>query len=264
MPDVTFSVFCKPWKFALPELARHISSLGFDGIELPVRPGYPVTPENIGSKLSIAVEIMRDHGLQITSIAGPTDERTVAACAESDIPLIRVCVGMQEGEGYLAGEERLRREFDLILPLLERHKVTLGIQNHCGFRDVSSAMGLRHLVERYDPRQIAAVWDAGHNGLEGEAPEPALDIVWSHLAMINLKSAYWRRTGESETSGADWEVCWTTGRDGRANWPRIAAELKRRNYSGVICLPAEYTDEKSVNLFIAEDLEFAQSLLRAV
>ena len=36
-----FAVFVKPWKaLALPELAAHIKQLGFDLIELPVRPGF--------------------------------------------------------------------------------------------------------------------------------------------------------------------------------------------------------------------------------
>ncbi len=260
MPDVMFTVFTKPWRFELPELARHVAGLGFHGVELPVRPGYPVTPDTIHTQLPEARRILREHGLGIASIAGPTDERTLAACAENSIPLIRLCVGMREGETYLEGEARLRREFDLLVPLLEQYQVTLGIQNHCGNRDVCSAMGLRHLIEAYNPEQIAAVWDAGHNGLEGEAPEAALDIVWSHLAMVNLKSACWQRKGVSETGVAEWEIVWTTGREGRANWPRVAAELKRRTYKGVVCLTAEYTDEASVDRLIGDDLQFARSL----
>ena len=76
--NVTLTVFAKPWRFALPMLAKHISALGFDGVELPVRPGYPVTPENVGAELAEAARIPGDHGLKITSIAGPTDESTLS------------------------------------------------------------------------------------------------------------------------------------------------------------------------------------------
>ena len=48
---VSFSVFTKPWKMPLPDLARFVHRLGFEGIELPVRPGYQVLPENVGSDL---------------------------------------------------------------------------------------------------------------------------------------------------------------------------------------------------------------------
>ena len=260
MTAPTITVFSKPWKFALPELAVHIAKLGFDGVELPVRPGYPVTPDNVDVELFRAVRILGDHGLKIASIAGPTDEKTLAACAEAQIPLIRICVGMRPGEGYMDGERRLQTDFDRLVPHLDRYGVTLGIQNHCGDRDVCNAMGLRHLIERFDPRHIAAVWDAGHNGLEGEAPESALDIVWSHLAMVNLKSACWRKREATRDQGAVWEVYWTTAKDGRANWPRVIAELRRRQYRGVVCLTAEYTDEEAVDRLIAEDLAFARGL----
>lgn len=260
MSGVIWTVFNKPWKLELPELAKHIAGLGFQGVEMPVRPGYPVTPENVATELPNAVRILGEYGLKIASIAGPTDEATLAACAEAGVPIIRICVRVNEGEGYLEGEARLQREFDALVPLLDKHSVTLGIQNHCGNRDVCNAMGLRHLLEKFDPKHVGAVWDAGHNGLEGEAPETAIDIVWSHLCMVNLKSAYWERKNTPDAESAEWKIVWTTGRHGRANWPRVAAELQRRHFNGVICMTAEYTDEASVDRLIAEDLAFARSL----
>jgi sugar phosphate isomerase/epimerase len=260
MNPITFTVFTKPWRFSLPELAFHVARLGFDGVELPVRPGYPVTPDNVAAELPNAVRILGDAGLKIASIAGPTDEATMAACAASGVPVIRICVGTREGEAYLDGEARLQREFDALVPLLAKHGVTLGVQNHMGAREVCNAMCLRHLVEKYYPMQVGIVWDAGHNGLEGEEPEMAIDIVWSHLCMVNLKSAFWRRSSGPEAEIADWQAYWTTGRQGRANWPRVAAELRTRGYEGPICLTAEYTDEPSVDRLIAEDIVFAKSL----
>lgn len=260
MSSVTFTVFNKPWKLGLPELAAHVKQLGFDGVEMPVRPGYPVTPENVTTELKNAVQILGEKGLKIASIAGPTEEPTFAASQASGVPIVRICVGMREGERYMEGEARLQREFDVLVPLLEKHGVTLGIQNHSGNRDVCNAMGLRHLIAKYNPRQIGAVWDAGHNGLEGEAPESAIDIVWSHLCMINLKSAYWKLHSGPDAPAPVWKPYWTTARQGRANWPRVAAELKQRNYAGVVCLTAEYTEEEAVDRFIVEDLAYARSL----
>ncbi|MGQ9629483.1 MAG: sugar phosphate isomerase/epimerase family protein [bacterium] len=256
---IVFSVFTKPWKeMSVPELGRFIKSLGFDGIEFPVRPGYQVEPENVTKGLPRLTKQLADFGVKITSVAGPTDEATIAACAESGIPIIRICVGIDE-EGYMATEAKVQRRFDALVPLLDKYGVTLGIQNHCD-RCVCNAMGVRHLIEKYDPKHIGAVWDAAHNALNGEDPELAIDIVWSHLCMVNLKNAFWRRTTGPEAEHVQWRPYWTTGRQGLASWPRVAAELKRRNYEGVICLTAEYSDERSVNRLIAEDIAFAKSL----
>lgn len=257
MSTVTFSVFTKPWKQPLAELGRHVSGLGFTGIELPVRPGYPIEPDRV-RELPAAARLLAEFGLAITSVAGPTDEATLAACAEAGVHTIRICAGIGE-DGYRASEARLQRTFDSLVPLLDRYGVRIGVQNHCG-RDIANAMGLRRLLEKYDPRHLAAVWDAAHNALNGEEPELALEVVWPHLCMVNLKNAFWRRVTGPEADHVRWQPYWTSGRQGLASWPRVAAELKRRGYEGVVCLTAEYSDEASVDRLIAQDLEFATGL----
>lgn len=215
--NVTFSAFTRPWKTPLPILGAFIKKLGFDGIELPVRPGYQVTPEKVTTDLRVATQILADCGLAITSIAGPTDEPTIAACAEANIPVIRVCLDIPADVSYLDHEANLRHQFDALLPLLERYGVTLGIQNHQG-RFVANAMGIRHLIEQYDRRYIGAVLDFAHCALHGEIPELALDIVWSHLCLVNLKNAYWQRTNGPEAAVAVYGHYWTNGRQGLASW----------------------------------------------
>jgi sugar phosphate isomerase/epimerase len=256
--QISFSVFTKPWHGPLEELADRVKALGFDGIELPVRPSYPVTPENVEVELPKAAELFRQRGLTIASVAGPTDEATFAACAQAGIPIVRICVAVGD-EGYLASEAALQREFEGLVPLLDRYGVTLGVQNHSG-RSVCNAQGLRVLLRPFEREHVAAVWDAAHNALNGEEPELALDLVWDHLCMVNLKNAYWRRTTGPESDDVVWQPYWTTGRQGLASWPRVAAEMRRRRYTGVVCLTAEYTDELSVDRLIAEDLAYAKGL----
>jgi sugar phosphate isomerase/epimerase len=255
---IEFSVFTKPWKMPLPQLGEFVAGLGFDAVEFPVRPGYQVEPENVAKGLPQAVRQLARCGIRIASVAGPADAATIVACAESGVPIIRIMAPIGE-EGYLASEAGFQKEFDALVPLLDKHGVKLGVQNHSEWF-VCNAMGIRHLVEKYDPRHIGAVWDAAHNALNGEAPELAIDIVWSHLCMVNLKNAFWRRENGPEAEYAEWKIYWTGGRQGLASWPRVAAELKRRNYHGVVCLTAEYSDERVVNRLIAEDIAFAKSL----
>lgn len=259
---VTYTVFTKPWKtMPLPDLARFVHNLGFHGIELPVRPGFQVEPERVTQDLPKAVKILADFDVRIGSIAGPTDEKTIAACAEAGIPIIRIMANIGP-DGYRATEVRYQQQFDAMVPLLDKHQVTVGVQNHSG-RDVCNAMGLHSLIGKYDRKHIAAVWDAAHNALQGEEPELALEIVWPHLCLVNLKNAYWQRVNGPEAQVAQWRIFWTSGRHGLASWPRVAAELKRRKYEGALCLSAEYSDHDSVDRLIAEDIRFAKSLFEA-
>jgi sugar phosphate isomerase/epimerase len=256
---VQFTVFSKPWRMPLPELGKFIHDLGFDGIELPVRPGYPVEPENISKGLPEAAKILADQGVRIGSVAGPTDEAAIAACAEAGVPIIRICVGAPVDENYFKAIEGYEKEWNELVPLLDKYGVALGVQNHL-FSYVANALQLHFAVRNFDPKHVCAVWDAAHNSLRGEEVNHALDVVWPHLGMVNLKSAYWRRLSGPEADVAEWNVYWTSGRQGRSKWAEVADELKKRNYEGDICLTAEYTDEPSVDRLIAEDIAYAKSL----
>jgi len=253
------SVFTKPWKMPLPRLGELVARLGVEAIELPVRPGYQVEPQDVARGLPRAARQLAELGVRIHSVAGPADEATIAACAEAGVPIIRVMARVGEA-GYLAAEAETRREYDALVPILARHGVTLGVQNHCD-RFVPNALGLRGILSGYDPRHVGAVWDAAHEALCGMEPELALDVVWSHLCLVNLKNGFWRRASGPEAEEARWQHFWTSGRRGLASWSRVAAELKRRGYSGTVCLTAEYSDQASVNRLIAEDIAYTRTLL---
>jgi len=260
-----FVVFTKPWKLSLTELGAKVKNLGFDGIELPVRPGYSVTPENVKAELPRAAKLLRDEfGVTIESVAGPTDEATIAACGTAGIPLIRVCPGLPKDETYPKAEARYQQEWDHLTPLLEKNRVAIGVQNHSGRYVPIHAMGLARLVAQFDPRHVCAVWDAAHNALEGEGPEIALDLLMgSHLRMVNLKNGFRRHKTGPEAEAVEWQTYWTSGQQGIASWPRVAAALKARGWIGPICLTAEYSDQTAVDRLIAEDLAFARACLKS-
>jgi sugar phosphate isomerase/epimerase len=264
-----FTLFTKPWpELRMAELAKLVRELGFDGVELPVRPGYQVTPETVREGLPEASRILADQGLRIGSIAGPIQEPTIAACGECGVPIIRVMAPIDLATGYRASEDNIRRQYDAALPLLEKHGVAIGVQNHYGPM-VGSAIGIMHLIEGYDPRVVGAVLDTAHCGLDGEPDGMAIDIVWSHLLLVNLKSARWRRAAGPEVLDAPWHAHWTLGGQGLTNWREVAGELRRRGYGRDICLPAEYSDPEgtggqrmgqSVLALLAQDIRYARSL----
>lgn len=255
---IVYSVFTKPWKTPIPELGELIKGMGFDAIELPVRPDYRVEPENVQRDLPGAVGQLAACGVQVVSVAGPTDEPTIRACGECGVPIIRICPRIEE-IGYLATEEKLWREFDALVPLLDECGVAIGIQNHCN-EWISSSAGVRRLIERYDPSHVCAVWDPAHNALAGEVPELAIDLSWSHLRMVNLKSACWLRANGPEAEVAQWKLHWTTGRQGIAPWPKVVSLLKQRGWEGPVCLTAEYSDHEATDRLIRDDIAYARSL----
>lgn len=244
-----WSVFSKPWPDASAEqLVELLQRHGLDGVELPIRDGFPISPSTVDKELPAWALALRSSGLRIDSVASTPDERLLAACAESDVDLVRVMIRIEDST-YQESEAKAQRWLDTMTPLSDKYGVRIGIQPHHG-RYVSDASGLRALLADRDPRHVAAIWDAGHDALAGQQPDLGLDLVYSHLAMVNLKNARY----------VDREPEWVTGDAGLAHWPTVAAELIKRGYDGPICFTAQYTDSAKTDDLLAADIAYAKRL----
>ena len=256
-----FRIFAKPWKdLSLEAMAEHVKSLGFNQLEFPVRPGFWCEPDTMDKSLPRTVKQLGEMGVTIgnitTSGIALDDERIYAACAEAGISMNRVMFRVGD-MNYWEAEKAARQQLDTALPLLEQYNIQIGIQNHSKKFVGINAMGLYHLVKDYDPKYVAGVWDPAHNSLEGEEIEIAMDILEGHMCMLILKNAFWRRTTGPEAELAEWEIYWTSGWQGRASWPSVAAKYKQQNADIPLCMAAEYTDEEAVDRLTVADLAYA-------
>jgi sugar phosphate isomerase/epimerase len=256
-----WSVFTKPWsEESIPQLGSLVSSMGFDGVELPVRPGYQVQPDEVAWRLPEASRTLSEFGISITSIAGPTDSTTFAACADSGIPLIRIMVPVS-ANGYSATETDFRRTLDSLVEKSRSFGVRVGIQPH--YDDyISDSTGLFNVVKDYDPTFVGAIWDSAHDALARKAPEHALEILWPWLALVNFKNAYFERIRDEivEPFANTWEPVFTDAKTGMARWDRAINYLVEHEYHGGFCLTAEYTDEAGLVEKLSLDLAYAKQL----
>ena len=208
-----FAVFVKPWKgMEAAQMAAHVRQLGFDLIELPVRPGFPCEPARMEQDLPQVIQAFAEQGVRVHNVTVELpldDERLYAACAANGIRMNRVMF-KRISVGYWESEAAARRQLDAALPLCERYGNSVPI----------NSMGLYHLVKEYDPRYVGAIWDPAHNALQGEDPQAGLEMVQSHLCMVNLKNAYWQRVQAS--TDTRWEAHFTSGRAGRTSWREVA------------------------------------------
>jgi sugar phosphate isomerase/epimerase len=258
-----FAVFVKPWKsMDLPKLAIHVLELGFNLIELPVRPGFPVEPARIEQDLPAAVKTLADLGIAIVNVTVDlplTDERLYAACAANNISMNRVMF-KRVSPSYWESEAAARRQLDAAIPLCEQYGVKIGVQHHYGNSVPINSMGLHHLVKDYDPRWVGAIWDPAHCALQGEDALSGLEMVQSHLCMVNLKNAYWRRTSPPDGNETQWGAYFCAGPHGRTSWGDVAKGIKRVGYTGPLTFSAEYTDDTYTDRLLEADLAYARKL----
>jgi sugar phosphate isomerase/epimerase len=257
-------VFTKPWRSASIEvLGETVHAMGFDAVELPVRPGYQVEPGDIGTGLPDAVRRLAAQGVGVASIASGTDEAAFAACAEAGVGVIRIMVPVSP-RGYAATDDEIRATLDELAGRAERHGVRVGIQpHHDDF--IADSSELHTLLADYDPRFIGAIWDAAHDALARKRPEHGLERLWPWLLIANLKSAvYTREDGLSPAGDPVWEPTFVDARSGMAEWGRALAYLAEHDFGGPLCLTAEYTDESDLEAKVAADLRYAKQLLAEV
>jgi sugar phosphate isomerase/epimerase len=255
---IAWSVFTKPWpRQPLVRLAYHVRLLGFDAIELPVRPGFQVEPADAGSALPEAVRLLASLGVRVASVAAEPDVATIEACGAAGVPLLRTMARIAPEERYTAAEARLQQEYGALTTCLKDSGVKLGIQNHVG-SFVPNALGLRALLEELDPDCFVAVWDAAHEALAGSKPEYALDVVAPRLGLVNLKNGYWSRRPSEQ--GGGWETIWCDARSGLADWAAVCRAMQRIGYQGDVCLTAEYSEREGVDRRIAADLQLAREV----
>jgi len=255
-----WSVFTKPWReSSVDDLAETVRTMGFDAVELPVRPGYQVEPTEVASALPAAVRRLEAAGVSVASVAAGTDEATFAACAEAGVPVIRVMVPVSP-RGYAATDGEIRAKLDELSVSAERFGVRVGIQpHHDDF--IADSSELSAVIEDYDPRFIGAIWDAAHDALARKRPAHALERLWPWLVMANLKSAVFERVGaDSPVGDAVWEPVFVESDRGMAEWGAALAYLAARAFDGPICLTAEYTDETDLVAKITADLARAKQL----
>src|SRR5262249_61929070 len=84
-----------------PDLAALVAFLkeaGLDGADMAVRPGYPVTPDNVATELPKAVKLFQGEGLAIglvsipTTVTDPESASTRAvfeACGKAGVPAVK-------------------------------------------------------------------------------------------------------------------------------------------------------------------------------
>ncbi len=261
-------VFTKPWRGrSIDGLALTTADLGFDGVELPVRPGYQIEPQNAERDLPAATETFRSRGVDVVSIAAEPDEAVVRACEAAGVGMIRTMVPIDMRDGYRTGVERARDRLARLTPILKNSGVRVGIQNHCDYF-VGSAVGLVDLVAPLDAEAVCVVLDFAHCSLDGEPVDMAIDIAGDRIGLVNFKSAYRRRVTGVNTTEATWRIDWTTARDSLYSWRFAVAKLGEYGYRDAVCLPAEYStgdgegflEGDAVLPYLSYDLAYLDSL----
>ena len=234
-------------------LGGKVAELGYDGVDLCIRDGHPVHPQNADKALAGAVRLLREEGLSCPLATAPVDfvdpnearaERLYAACAEAGVPRLKIGYWQYaEGDEYWALLERAKQALAGFVRLSERYGIQTCCHTHSGPCLGSNCAGLMQLIGDFSPEQVGAYPDLGHMALDGEDPGMGLSMLARHLSIVAVKDAtHVERPGEEPSRGP----IFTYVGGGSVDWRRILRLLAEAAYDGPLVVHTEYSFSEAI------------------
>lgn len=227
------------------EMGAKAKEIGFEGVDLTVRPKGHVLPERVTEDLPRAVEAIRKHGLSVPMVTtdlkdatDPAARPTFAAMQKLGIPLFKIGYWPynRNAPNVLATIAECKRKFQAIVAMASEYGVTAGLHNHSNAYVGSAVWDNRELLAGTDPKRGGYYFDPGHSVVEGGLYgwRISLDIVLPQMKMVAIKDFYW------EKAEGKWRSRWCPLGEGMVPWPEFFGAFAKAGYRGPLSLHLEY------------------------
>lgn len=236
------------WTKDYREMAQVARDLGFDGIDLTVRPGGHVEPERVAEDLPKAVEAARAAGLIVPMItSGIVD----ASTPHAEVVLKTAsALGIRDyrwGGFRFTPDGSITKELDALQPkvaaleqLNDRYGMSAMYHTHSGPNQVGAAFwDLWLLLRDRNPRRVGVNFDIGHATIEGGYGDwvTSLRLLAPFVRGTAVKDFRWERNA----SGA-WRPRWCPIGEGMVDFPLYFRMLRAVGFRGPLQLHYEYPE----------------------
>ncbi len=185
------------------EMAKIASDVGFDGLDLTVRPKGHVTPENVERDLPKAIKACNKHGVEIemitTSIKSaddPNTEKIIKTAASLGVKVYRL--GDFKYDFDISVPENLRLigvEMQKIGELNAKYGIIGDYQNHAGINVGASVWDTYEILNNAKPKDIGAQFDVRHAMVEGlKSWSIGLRLLAPYIHSIDIKDFEYVKT----------------------------------------------------------------------
>ncbi len=247
------------------ELADTLNDIGFDGVDLTVRPGGHVLPERVKDDLPKAVEAVRGAGLEVSMITTRIGSREtphasdiLGTASQLGIPFFRWGTFKYKGD-----KPRMQQLLDYqpqlkdLAGMAAHFNMRGGYHNHSGYGYIGSAIwDLDKLLEGVDGEWLGSNFDIGHTFAEGSsgAWETNFELIAPRIKMSAVKDFCWIKDNDR-----GWRRYFPALGEGIVEWKSILSKMRESGFTGPFSIHHEYhvagVDENAKRKQIISDLK---------
>lgn len=224
-------------------MAQTAADIGFDGIDLTVRPKGHVLPENVVKDLPDAFAATQKAGLEIIMIAtaiknatDPVNQLVLKTAGELGIKYYRP--GWLKYDKSLSIKKNHKKfETDLrkLADLNQKYNIKGSYQNHAGDSLGSPVWDIGMILDKIDSPFLGCQYDIRHASVEGANSWPiGLKYISRHVNTLDIKDFIWTK------SDGNWKVQNVPLGEGIINFKEYFKYLKELKITAPISIHYEY------------------------
>ena len=177
-------------------LAETLAEAGFSGIDLAVRPGGSVLPENVERDLpKVAAEARRRNleiPMMVTAISNaddPVTERILKTAANVGVKHYRLAwLDYDQKKSILQNLDDHKKRLEKIALLNKKYNIQGCYQNHNGIRVGGPIWDIWQMIHDMDTRYMSCQYDIYHAMVEGMVSWPVtLRLISKYIGTLTLK-----------------------------------------------------------------------------
>lgn len=225
------------------DMAEAAAEIGFDGVDLTVRPNGHVLPERVTDDLPKAVEAMKKFSLlpqmmttNITDAANAEHKSVLVTASQLGLKYYRMgWLSYPEERTISESIETYSQQFETLESVNKKLGLHGGYQNHAGNHVGAPIWDLYQLLKDRSSNHIGSQYDIRHAVVEGGSSwELGLRLIHPFINSIVIKDFKWGK------SNGKWKPINTPLGEGMVDFKRYFSLLKKYNIDVPVSLHLEY------------------------
>ena len=256
-------------EYNVAQMGDIVAQMGFEGIDLTVRPGGHILPERVKEELPGAIDILKSKGLSvpmittnITNIEEGYAKDIYKVAANCGVKFLKLGYWRYEGFGKIKEQiKKVKKQLKSIESLSQDYGICSAIHIHSGDVLSADAFIVYHLLEGFHSEALGAYIDPAHMVIEGGKSgwKIGMDLLSDYICLVAIKDFGWFPKGRKK-----WEIKWIPLSEGMVPWQEVFTYLKSINYNGYLSFHSEYKN-MSIDKLIEQtkqDLAYIQQFIK--